>query len=335
MKYFKILRALPIFLILSSFELIASEYVPDVYEDDYITVRSGIAEAGKKPVNLGDKLSLIIEAEFPSDEVIIENLDEQLFERSWGSEKGINLIDTPVTSSIELSNGNTLVRSTFNFQVLDCPGDLTSCRGNKLYALPVITVGYQIVDSGGNVVNNKSIRFNTNPSQIVVMQALDIRGEGGLDDLSAYIGGSGYPTAMSVPEDEAASMWPVLTGGLIFLASFFPVLLTGNTQHRPETRRRHNTRWESVLEHLRHDGGNLSDEEYSDLLRRSTTWYCQDELDVNPYEWLGHFYGGENQKNIREFFIDVLNQEGIENDKREAFLDRFVSITAAAGYKAS
>ncbi|NNE36923.1 MAG: hypothetical protein HKN08_01360 [Gammaproteobacteria bacterium] len=333
MKYFKIPQFLSILLLLSPFNLIASEYVPDVYEDDYIIVRSGIAEAGKKPVNLGDKLSLIIEAEFPSDEVIIESLDEQLFERSWGSEKGINLIDAPVISSREMPGGISLVRSIFHFQVLDCPADLTSCRGNKVYELPVITVGYQIIDNGGNVVNNKSVRFNTNPSQIVVLQALDIRGEGGLDDLSAYIGGSGYPTAMNVPEVESASMWPVLTGGLIFLASFFPVLLTGNAQHRPETRRRLNTRWESVLAQLSNDGKNLSDEEYSDLLRRSTTWYCLDELSINPYDWLGHYHGGDNDKDVREFFIDVLNQEGISNENRQEFLNRFNAITAAAGFQ--
>ncbi len=333
MKYLYTQSALSILLLLYSINLVASGYVPDVYEDDYIVVRSGIAEIGKKPVNLGDKLSLIIEAEFPAEEVIIESLDEQLFERSWGSEKGINLIDTPVTSSRELPGGKTLVRSTFNFQVLDCPGDLTSCRGNKQYELPVITVGYQIIDSGGNVVNNKSVRFNTNPSQIVVMQALDIRGEGGLDDLSAYIGGSGYPTAMNVSDDEAASMWPVLTGGIIFLASFFPVLLTGQSQQRPEARRRLNTRWESVLAQLNNDGNNLSDEEYSDLLRRSATWFCLDELGVNPYDWLGHYHGGESHQEVRDFFIDVLNQEGITQDNRQAFIDRFTNLITDAGFQ--
>lgn len=320
-------------VVLFSANLFANEYVPEVYEDDYIIVRSGIAEAGKKPVNLGDSVSLIIEAEFPADEVIIENLDEQLFERSWGAEKGISLIDTPELTRKNLPDGKSVVRSTFNFQVLDCPGELTSCRGNKLYELPVFSVGYQIIDGGGNVVNNKSVRFNTIPSNIVVMQALDIRGEGGLDKLSAYLGNSGYPTSMGVPENEAASMWPIFTGGLILLASFFPVLLTNsNTSRRTESRHRLNTRWESILDHISSTSENISDEEYSDLLRRSATWYSLDELGENPYEWISDQKAGNQNQEFREFFIDVLNQEGINKDKRQEFVKRFSAITSASGF---
>ncbi len=318
-------------LMLFSINLIAYEYVPEVYEDDYIIVRSGIAEAGKKPVNLGDSISLTIEAEFLASEVIVENLDEQLFERSWGSEKGISLIDRPEVTQENLADGKSIVRSTFNFQVLDCPGELTSCRGNKLYELPVFSVGYQIIDGGGNVVNNKSVRFNTIPSHIVVMQALDIRGEGGLDELSAYLGNSGYPTSMGVPEDEAASMWPIFAGGLILLVSFFPVLLTNsNGMRRTESRNRMNTRWESILDRISSASDNISDEEYSDLLRRSATWYSLDELGENPYEWISDQKAGNQNQKFREFFIDVLNQEGINKEKRQEYVSRFSAITSAS-----
>lgn len=335
MDFNKLLHNASFLLLCISLNLGAAEYVPDVYQDDYIVVRSGIAEAGKKPVNLGDKLSLIIEAEFPANEVIIENLDEQLFERSWGSEKGISLIDVPEVSSVDLSDGKTLIRSIFNFQFLDCPGDLASCRGNKIFELPVFTVGYQIIDNGGNVVNNKSIRFNTVPSNIAVMQALDIRGEGGLEELSAYLGNSGYPAAMSIPDDETASMWPVLAGGLIFLGSFFPVLLTSNSPRRQDTRHRSNTRWEAALNHLSNADENISDEEFSDVLRRSATWYSLDELGANPYDGITEQNNLKHNKEFREYFIDVLNQERIGQDKRQDYLKRFTSIISAAGYQGS
>lgn len=47
MKYLYTQSALSILLLLYSINLVASGYVPDVYEDDYIVVRSGIAEIGK------------------------------------------------------------------------------------------------------------------------------------------------------------------------------------------------------------------------------------------------------------------------------------------------
>ncbi|NNE37378.1 MAG: hypothetical protein HKN08_03655 [Gammaproteobacteria bacterium] len=319
-----------LFILLAiSLNTTALEYVPEVYEDDYIVVRSGIAEAGRKPVNLGDKMSLIIEAEFSGNEVIIENLDEQLFERSWGSEKGINLIASPEVDRAVTADGTTLVRSTFHFQILDCPGDLTSCRGNKYYELPVFTVGYQIIDGGGNVVNNKSIRFNPVPSSIVVMQALDIRGEGGLEELSAYLGNNGYPTSMPIADEEAASVWPVMTGGIIFLASFLPLLFTSKSPKRSESKNRLNSRWENVLAHATNDSNNLSDEEWSDMLRRCATWYSLDQLGENPYTWVGKHEADLQDNEFKKFFIDVLNQESIPNEERENFINRFNSITSA------
>jgi hypothetical protein len=130
-------------------------------------------------------------------------------------------------------------------------------------------------------------------------------------------------------------MWPVLTGGLIFMASFFPVLLTGNTQRRPETRRKTNTRWETVISQLTGTGDSLSDEEYSDMLRRGATWYCLDELSVNPYDWLGHHHGGDTNREFREFFIDVLNQESIAKDKRQDFINRFTSLSSTSAVQGS
>ena len=313
----------------------ASEYVPDVYEDDYIIVRSSIEEAGRIPVHFGDRLSLVIEAEFLGNEVIIENLDEQLFERSWGSEKGISLLGAPLLSRSDLDDGQIVLRSTYHFQVLDCPGELTSCRGNKIYELPIFTLGYQIIDGSGNVLNNKSVRFTPVPGSVVVMQSLDIRGEGGLDKLSNYLGNSGYPAAKELPEGEGSSLWPLMTGSLLFLASFFPLLFTRNVPRRTENNRMAKHRWEKVFMYLQDDSDELNDEEWSDLLRRSITWYCLDELGINPYTWLTDLHKRKESSNItsvREYFVDVLNQEGIAKEQRSTFVASFKELLKGAGY---
>jgi hypothetical protein len=305
--------------------------VPDVYQDDYIIVRAGIEEAGRVPVHLGDKLSLVIEAEFPGNEVIVENIDEQLFERSWGSEKGISLINPPEIVRNDDTNGTTILRSTFSFQVIDCPGELTSCRGNKLYELPIISLGYQIVDVSGNVVNNKSVRFNPVPGSVVVMQALDIRGEGGLEKLSDYLGNAGYPAALELIKENETGMWPLIIGGLVFFASFFPVLFTNNAPRRTDDPRRARNRWEKVLVFAEDKSDELSDEEWSDLLRRCVTWYCMDEYSINPYTWLSdENTEGESQavSSLRAYFVEVLNQEGIDKSLRSDYVNKFSALTS-------
>lgn len=332
LKYIKHRYSL-LLLVLLSAGVNALDYVPEVYQDDYIIVRSGIDEAGRKPVHLGDRLSLVIEAEFPANEVIIENLDEQLFERSWGSEKGVGLIDRPEVTRIDGEDGQTIIRGSFPFQILDCPGDLTSCRGNKHYELPVFSLGYQILDGAGSVVNNKSVRFNPVPGHISVMQSLDIQGEGGLDKLSAYLGNSGYPAAMSIPQVDGAGSMALITGGILFLLSFFPVLFSRETGRPIESTRKARHRWEKVLHSLEDRDGSLSDDEWSDLLRRAVTWYAMDELGINPYNWLldiQHLNESPQQSDLREYFIDVLNQEGIPAEDRQEYLQKFLSLSSAS-----
>jgi hypothetical protein len=325
------MRTLLIPLLLTSTCLKAQEYISEVYQDDYISVRAGIEQAGRKPVHLGDRLTLLIEAEFPAGEVAVENLNEQYFERNFGSEKAISLISTPVLTRMDAGGGQTRIQARFDFQILDCPGDLISCRGNKLYELPVFTLSYQILDSGGNVLNNKSVRFNPDPGYIVVMQALDVR-EGPLDDLTAYLGNSGYPSALSIPDTQGAGSWALLTGSVLFLFSFFPVLFSKDPVRRVEDTRKPRNRWEKALAALQEEGNDYSNEEWSDLLRRCASWYCMDVLGKNPYDLLGdeHRHGETAEvTEFRIFFLDVLNQDGIPPESHRSYLDTFYNLLEA------
>ncbi len=325
-----ITRYVVLVLLITGLGVQAQEYIPQVYQDEFIIVRSGIAQAGRNPVHLGDRLSLMIEAEFPTGEVAVENLNEQYFERNWGSEKGIVLNTAP-----ELVRDNTgehtRLQAKFDFQILDCPGEQISCRGNKLFELPIFTLGYQIIDAGGGVLNNKSVRFIPDPGYVVVMQSLDVR-EGPLDELSVYLGNNGYPSAMSLPDTDGAGTWALLTGSVIFLFSFFPVLFSKQPARRVETTRKARNRWEKALSALQDQSGTTSDEEWSDLLRRCATWYCMDVFQTNPYDLLSdeHRYGETAEMaEFREFFLEVLDQEGIPPEQRQSYLNNIYKVIDA------
>ncbi len=76
----------------------------------------------------------------------------------------------------------------------------------------------------------------------------------------------------------------------------------------------------------------MADDEWSDLLRRCVTWYCVDELGRNPYAWLGATASDvasntDTPSGLQEFFLDVLHQETIEQDRRADYLDRLLGVT--------
>jgi hypothetical protein len=104
------------------------------------------------------------------------------------------------------------------------------------------------------------------------------------------------------------------------------LLLVRNTPRRAEDNRKIRRRWEKVLVYVEDKGESLSDEEWSDLLRRCLTWYCRDEMGINPYTWLTEGAGfGESARvsGFREYFMEVLNQEGVGRESRSGYVARF------------
>jgi len=304
----------------------SAEYVPEVYQDDYVIVRAGIMETGTNPVHFGDPLTLVVEIDFDDRQVLVENLDDEFFIRSWGSEKGIVLTGASTETPTGQAEDHTTKRVTFVFQVLDCPGDLTACPGHKFYEIPVFSLAYQIIETTGEVVNNKSVRFRPWPGKVVVTQALPVRPEG-LEEFSSYFPGGGYPRAMTVDGHQAGSLWIVLVGGVIFIASF--ISLGRGTPHRIDNSNRSGTRWQNVLGLLRDRARELRDDEWADMMRRCVTWYCVDELGLNPYTWLNSAMEPDKLQpfeSFRAFFLEVLNQESIEHGRRAGFVDRFSDL---------
>ena len=327
-----ILRSFLLLLFLSS-SASALDYVPEVYSDEYVNIRAGVMESGNRPIHLGDLLTLSVEVDFSSDEVLVENLSEEIFRRNWGSEKALVLISPPEVSLSSQAGGMSTLRGLYRFEVLDCPGDMISCAGHKVYPLPVISMGYQIIDVSGAVVNNKSVRFNAWPGTLTVTQVLPVHHEG-LAEFSTYFPDGAFSGSLPYTEQYTGGLWTALAGGLLILASFAPTLLPGNAPRRVETvARRSGRRWESVLALLQDDKRAFTDEEWSDLIRRCAVWYCLDEHAFNPYNWLSLPESGQapSLQSFREFFTEVLNEESIDKDRRAGFILRFRQLARLNG----
>jgi len=301
-------------------------YIPDVYQDEYISVRAGVIETEHKPIHFGDALTLVVEVDFNDREVLIETLGEDFFRKNWGAEKGLNLRGAPTVEKVNMSSGKSGLRASFSFQILDCPRELTSCAGHKPYEIPLFTLGYQIVDGSGDVQNNKSVRFRPWPGKVMLTQALHIPHHA-IEEFTTYFPGGAYPKTLNMSESQSGGLWIILVGGLLFLTSFTPRLFGDDVPYLVEQTRKPGKRWDKVLAGLQDESSQYSDEEWADHLRRLVMWFSLDELGINPCVYLHDdsvaIATERLDKGFREFFFDVINQESITSARRNEFLSRF------------
>lgn len=307
-----------------------TDSVPTVYEDEYITVRAGIAEVGLQPVHLGDALSLIIDVAFNSGQVQIENLNEDVFQRAFAGTPSIRLYQPAEVVTQTAGGDRVRVVGLWRLQILDCPEDMTSCPGSNSYALPIMTISYQLVDGVAGSTDSRSARFRPWPGAIAV--APGIAAIHGPDaELAEVLPGGAYAEPEPVGRLAATGL-PLLIGGALLFATGFIAAMRERHPMRVTVRPHHTSRrWEHALEELRKN--TLPDDEWSDLLRRAITWYCMDELGRNPYTWLGAAASDsaiEDHSAPHDFFIDVLHRESIDREQRKKYLDTLLRITGQA-----
>jgi hypothetical protein len=307
----------------------AAPVLPIVYQDSNLLVRAGVAEAGSEALHLGDAFSFVVEVEFDAGDVRIETPDDEWFQRAIAGSSGLRLYDS-LTIAAETRVGDRVrVTSHWRLQALDCPGDETSCPGSKNYELPIMTIGYELTAGGGAGVDSRSARFRPWPGELAIASAI---GETPAPDssLTDLLPGGAHAPAVDTGETPGVIAWLLPAGALLVLLSLVPP----PRQHHAEriARRSHgaDTRWEHALGMLESAG--ISDEEWSDALRRTVTWYCLDELGVNPHSWLGpagagNVPGDASVAAWREFFLEVLQQHGVGGDRRKAYVGRFRDLS--------
>jgi hypothetical protein len=322
------LRTVVIALLLVSGNVGAQESVPIVYEDDFVTVHAGLPESGSRAVHLGDALSLVITVVFDAGQVQVENLDDKVFQRAFSDSPNIRLHTSATLTTKKDSHGRVRASSYWRLQVLDCPDDLVSCPGPRSYELPLMTVAYQLIDNAGSAADGRAARFRPWPGKIDVATAVAIVAESG-ETINDILPGGAYDSQQPVAEVAPARSVLFVAAAILLLTAFFvrardrrPPPLLARTNYG-------NSRWEQTLARLSDDS--ISDEEFSDLLRRCATWYCLDELGQNPYAWLGESAGNsDTPAGMYEFFLDVLQQQGIGRGQRTDYIDKLLGVTGRA-----
>jgi len=312
-----ILRIALVLALLLSIDSHAAQSVPQVYQDEYVAIRSGVAEIGLRPIHLGDALSFIIELEFDGSQVRVESLDEDFFLRTFASSENISMHGSPLITHEDRGERHIMLRASWPFQILGCPDGLADCRGDKHYQLPVITISYQLIDDAAAVVNDKSVRFRPRPGSLAVVSAL-ASPHGPAGEFLDYFPGGAHPDVLLVEGRRAASLAAIIAGVLLLVVGFN----NRSPQHMPAQRAAQShapaNRWEHALASLRNDS--MPDDQWADLLRRCASWYCLDELGLNPHQ--------ESATEFGRFFAELSELESIGSDQRAEHLGRFIRLSS-------
>lgn len=306
----------------------AAQTVPEVYKDDYILVRAGIAEIGIQPIHIGDALSMVVQLEFDTRQVRVETLDSDFFQRAFSRQKGFKLYAAPDITEEEAKDSQLKIRASWPFQILDCPGDLETCAGFKTYDLPLITVSYQLIDDSGQALNNKSVRFRPSPDKISLSPAIAAV-SAPVGKITDHFPSGAYPNTLPIAGSSHVGLAALLVGSLLFAVGVNRRFSKGGPRQHAASRRSTTSRWEHALEHLRE--ASVPDDQWADLLRRAATWYCMDELGRNPYANLANNAASTASSshvtsNFQLFFVDVLQQNAIASQDRDEYLTRFMRI---------
>lgn len=306
----------------------AAQSLSTVHEDSYLSIQAGVGEVGQQAIHIGDVLSLEFRVRFDESQIRVERLDSDYFHRSFSSQGGIRLLAPPKAELLNLGSGRVESRATWTFQVLDCPTDRNPCAGVKSYQLPSFALSYQLIDENGNVLNDKSIRFRLLPHSLGVAPALvTLPGDGGrLED--SFPDGA-YPAMFEIAPRRIAAGLLIAVGSLLLALSVSERFIGGPSARSARRSRRAMTRWEIL--HLQLHDSPMSDEQWSDRLRRCIAWFCNDELGLNPYLWINTENSqatikDELAERTRALFMDLVNDGHIEQHRRDEYLQRFVGI---------
>jgi hypothetical protein len=298
----------------------AAEFAAEVYRDDSITVRAGLQRSGNQYVHFGDVLVLGITVYYDPAAVLVQELDATLFTQAWPADNGARLLDWRVQYDTEAESRLKRVHATYRFQILGCPdNDTPTCPGDRDYALPEFVLTYQDLDASDD--SARSIRFRTWPANLTVLTTLQSDDEDQLFPFETYFPAGGYPQPLVGEDGKRGSF---LTAG-ITLALLMGGLLMWPFRSRTQGKTAADLpRWRQQLQIVRAADA-ADDARFFDALRRCLVWYCNDELQLDPFVWLDLAESGDGSDDsrshaaLRSLFIDLLHSpagQGVEFRKR-------------------
>ena len=307
----------------------AAELAAEVYRDDSITIRAGLQGSSSQVVHFGDVLVLIIAVSYDPDSVVVQEFDAAFFTAAWPASNGAQLVDWRIRHDRISDSRLKRMHVAYRFQILGCPDDDTpTCPGDRVYALPEFVLAYEDLNASGD--SARSVRFRPWPRRLTVATTLQSDEENQLLPFGTYFPAGGFPDPM-IGEDRirkhfvtAGITLALLMGGLIM----WP--FRSRTQGKTAADK---PRWQQQLQVVR-EADIADDARFLDALRRCLVWYCNDELQLDPFVWLDLAESGDasdddrTHADLRSLFIDLLHNpagQGVE------FRRRLETIIAPAG----
>jgi hypothetical protein len=274
------------------------ELAAEVYRESDIQIHAGISGQPGRIIHFGDVLPLVIDISFDADRVSVSEPDEGTFDTVWPEGDRPALLDRKTLRSADR------LQTVFYFQIVDCPGEQWTCPGTREYLLPEFTVDYRHDDT------DMSVSFRPWPSILTVSSAIPLDPEDQLYPFRKYFPTDAYPDPITGADRRREAYGFVgigmaaLLGGILMwpFRSGKSGPFTGKSQ----------ARWRELLAELENDDA-TDERRFFDRLRRSFVWYCTDELNIDPFNWLQSDAGvpagepDESHAELRSLFLELLH----------------------------
>ncbi|HEX2139355.1 MAG TPA: hypothetical protein VHG33_06555 [Woeseiaceae bacterium] len=285
----------------------AAKLVPTVHENEAVTIRAGISDLASRVVEFGSVQELVIAVTYDPQRVTVESLDAEFFTSAWPPEKGAFLLEW--TADQAAAGGARTLQARYRFQLLGCPNGGLTCAGAREFPVPEFMLDYQLDPDGGTA---RTVTFRPWPSALLVAPAIPMDEDGKLYPFEEYFPTGAYPAPLSPSTSPRVSL---------ALFAFGAVALLGGLLMWPFRSRKHQAiaaggmkRWQVTLQDL-DSGAELDEPRVFDRLRRGVVWYCLDELDIDPYQWVDGSLepvapdADADLIELRRLFLDVLQNE--------------------------
>lgn len=295
---------------------------PVVYSDKNISIRSSVLGSEETSFHLGDVLYLIIVLEFNPDRIRITNLNEKLLTESWRDSPWVAQSVPPQVTLDTIENGLARVEALYAFQILACPNPGVQCPGGKSYVLGDINLGLDLLDDNGRAVSTVDVNFSPSPGFVGIPSALTMI-DGKLDSFNLYFPGRAFGLPISATVNSTPSLLLFIIGLLLISSMVVAPAMRTWLRHRVTTRVGIlGKRWEHVLDRLQTE--TLEDLEFREGIRVAITWYCYDELRINPVHWTeaDNITGEDSLQKLKKLYLQVSLGSAISAEQRKEVVEQ-------------
>lgn len=297
---------------------------PEVYRDQNIVVRAGIAQQDGQINHFGDVLALAIVVSWNRDDMTMEELGEEAFSAAWPAEDAPVLMNFQTRRRPGTGRFTNELQAVYRFQIVSCPGNEQTCPGDRQYEIPQFTVRYHTPSSAEPV----AVNIQPIPQSLSIETTILLDDEGELRPFLDYFPMNAYPEPLTVPDSKDLALNAMGIGLLIFSGGILMWPFRFNRSNKLSSSER--PRWQQLLTELQ-DSENQDERWLADRMRRCLVWYCSDSLNVDPFEWLpaaGVNELDESHKEPRDLFIDLLHDPSGNSGELRSRLTRLLHQAA-------